>query len=45
MTIGALAGYFLGAHFSQRIPQQRVRHIITAIGLTISSVLFYRQFR
>jgi uncharacterized membrane protein YfcA len=45
MTIGALAGYFLGAHYSQRIPQQRVRQIIAAIGFTISAVMFYRQFR
>jgi uncharacterized membrane protein YfcA len=44
MTIGALAGYFLGAHYSQRIPQQRVRQLITAIGLSLSAVLFYRQF-
>ena len=45
MTLGALAGYFLGAHFSQRIPQNRVRQIITAIGFILSAVLFYRQFR
>ncbi|HKS38923.1 MAG TPA: sulfite exporter TauE/SafE family protein [Verrucomicrobiae bacterium] len=45
MTAGALVGYFLGAHYSQRIPQRRVRQIITAIGFTISAVMFYRQFR
>ncbi len=45
MTVGALAGYFLGAHFSQSIPQQRVRQIITAIGFLISAALFYKQFR
>jgi uncharacterized protein len=44
MTIGAIAGYFLGAHYAQRIPQHRVRQIITAIGFVISGVLFYRQF-
>ncbi len=44
LTIGALAGYFLGAHYAQRIPQRRVRHLITAIGFTISAVLFYREF-
>jgi uncharacterized membrane protein YfcA len=44
MTVGALAGYWLGAHFSQRLPQARVRHLITAIGFTISAVMFYRQF-
>lgn len=44
MTCGALAGYFLGAHFSQQISQKRVRQIITAIGFIISAVLFYKQF-
>jgi uncharacterized membrane protein YfcA len=45
MTMGAVAGYYLGAHYSQRFPQQRVRQIITVIGFTISAVMFYRQFR
>jgi len=44
MTFGALGGYYLGAHFSQRISQKRVRQIITAVGFTISGVMFYRQF-
>ena len=39
MTIGAIAGYFLGAHYAQRIPQERVRQIITGIGFLISGVL------
>jgi uncharacterized membrane protein YfcA len=43
MTAGALIGYYFGAHFSQRIPQKRVRQLITAIGLTISAVMFKRQ--
>ena len=45
MSVGALGGYFLGAHFSQRLSQQAVRSFVTAIGLTISVYLFYRQFR
>ena len=45
MTAGALLGYFAGAHFSQRIPQPRVRALITTIGLTMSAVTFWRQFR
>ncbi len=45
MTCGALAGYFLGARYAQRIPQPAVRHIITAVGFIISGVLFYHQFR
>ncbi len=36
MTVGAVAGYFLGAHYSQRVPQKVVRHAIVAIGLIIS---------
>lgn len=44
MTVGALGGYYLGAHYSQRIPQARVRQLVTAIGFTISAVTFYRQF-
>ena len=44
MTCGALAGYYLGAHYSQRIPQQYVRRIIMAAGLVISAVMFIKQF-
>jgi uncharacterized protein len=44
MLVGALAGYWLGAHFSQRIPQQRVRHLITVIGFAMSAVTFWKQF-
>lgn len=44
LTAGALIGYYLGAHFSQRISPQRVRHLITAIGFIISAVMFWKQF-
>ncbi len=44
LTAGALIGYYFGAHYSQRIAPQRVRHVITAIGLIISIVMFWRQF-
>jgi uncharacterized membrane protein YfcA len=44
MTAGALVGYYFGSHYSQRISQQRVRQIITAIGLILSAVTFYQQF-
>jgi hypothetical protein len=44
MTVGALLGYFLGSHYAQRIPQQRVRQIITLIGFIISAVTFYEEF-
>jgi len=44
MTVGALAGYWLGAHYSQRIPQSRVRIIITIIGFVMSAATFWKQF-
>jgi len=44
MMLGALVGYFLGSHYSQRIPQRRVRQIITAIGFILSAVTFYEEF-
>ena len=44
MTAGALLGYFLGSHYAQRIPQQRVRQLITVIGFLISAVTFYKEF-
>jgi uncharacterized membrane protein YfcA len=44
MTVGAVTGYFLGAHYAQRISQRRVRQIITAVGFLISAVTFYKEF-
>jgi uncharacterized membrane protein YfcA len=44
MTAGALVGYFVGSHFSQRIPQPQVRQLITLIGFSISAVTFYKEF-
>jgi uncharacterized membrane protein YfcA len=44
MLGGAVAGYFLGAHYSQRIPQPRVRQLITVIGFILSALTFYQQF-
>ena len=44
MTAGALVGYFLGSHYSQRISQQRVRHIVAGIGFVITGVTFCKQF-
>jgi uncharacterized protein len=45
LTLGALCGYFLGSHFAQRIPQARVRQLITAIGFALSAVTFWKTFR
>ncbi len=44
MTFGASIGYFFGAHLTQKIPQQRVRLLITVIGVSISAVMFWKQF-
>jgi len=44
MTVGALAGYYLGSHYSQRIAPERVRQIITTIGFILSGVTFYKEF-
>jgi len=44
MMVGAVGGYYLGAHYSQRISQPRVRQIITAIGFIISAMTFYKEF-
>lgn len=44
MTAGAVAGYFIGSHYAQRIPQARVRQIITIIGFVISAWAFYEEF-
>ena len=44
MTVGAVAGYYLGSHYSQRIAQTRVRQMITAVGFGISGLTFYQEF-
>jgi uncharacterized membrane protein YfcA len=44
MTVGALGGYFVGSLFAQRIPQARVRQIITVIGFAIAALTFYKEF-
>ena len=44
MTVGALLGYYLGSHFSQRAPQQRIRQLITCIGFALSVITFYKEF-
>ncbi|GAB4165831.1 MAG: sulfite exporter TauE/SafE family protein [Terrimicrobiaceae bacterium] len=44
LTMGATAGYFAGAHYSQKIPEIWVRRVITTIGLGLSGIFFWRQF-
>jgi hypothetical protein len=42
MTIGAIAGYYLGATYSQRLSQEKTRYLVTAIGLIITAVMFWK---
>ena len=42
MAAGALAGYYLGATYSQKLPQAAVRTLITVIGLIITAVMFWK---
>lgn len=44
MACGTVIGGYSGAHFAQKVPQKKVRSVITAIGLAISAMMFYRQF-
>jgi hypothetical protein len=44
MAVGTIAGGYWGAQLAQKIPQAKVRSLITAIGLVISAVMFYKQF-
>jgi uncharacterized membrane protein YfcA len=43
LIAGSIPGYFLGSHYSQRIPATVVRVIVAAIGLSIAAYLFWRQ--
>ena len=45
VALGAIAGGYSGAYFSQKVPQRLVRFAITAIGLCITALMFYKQFR
>ena len=42
MTTGALAGYYIGSFYAQRLPQKAVRHLICATGLIITAVMFWK---
>lgn len=45
LLAGSIPGYFLGAHYSQRVPARVVRFTVAAIGLAISARLFADQLR
>lgn len=44
MTLGATLGYFGGATISTRIPANRVRALVVAVGFAISMVFFWQRF-
>lgn len=44
MAAGAIAGYFLGAHYSQKIPRHWVRRSISAIGIMAFLVTAWKRF-
>jgi uncharacterized protein len=44
MTVGTVAGYFLGAHYSQRVPQRWVRTAIISAGFAATAILAFRQY-
>jgi uncharacterized membrane protein YfcA len=44
MIVASTLGYFAGARLTQRISRQRVRQLVTAIGLGISAVMFWKEF-
>ena len=44
IALGSMAGGYSGAHFAQKTSQGTVRNLITAVGLLITAVMFYKQF-
>ena len=44
IMLGGVVGYYLGSHYSQKIPQIWVRRIVTGVGLGLSVLTFYREF-
>lgn len=43
MTLGALAGFFVAAHYSQRVPQVWVRRAVVTVGIGITVAQFWKQ--
>lgn len=43
LVAGSIPGYFLGAHFAQKIPPTAVRLIVAVIGLGIAASFFWKQ--
>ena len=43
LLIGSIPGYFLGAHFAQRVPTKVVRFIVAGIGISIALSLLLKS--
>jgi uncharacterized membrane protein YfcA len=44
MAAASVAGGYAGAHYSQKVPQKFVRHLVTGIGLLLTVVMFVKEF-
>jgi hypothetical protein len=44
MSIAAIAGGWLGAHFAQRIGKRNARRVVIVVGLATAGVSFYKAF-
>jgi uncharacterized membrane protein YfcA len=44
MAAASVVGGYAGAHYSQKVPQRAVRHLITGIGLLLTVVMFSQKF-
>jgi hypothetical protein len=44
MSVAAIAGGWLGAHFAQRIGKRNARRVVIVVGLATAGVSFYKAF-
>ena len=44
MSVAAIAGGWLGAHFAQRIGKRNARRVVIVVGLATAAVSFYKAF-
>lgn len=45
VAAGAIAGGYSGAYFAQKVSQRMARFSVTAVGLLVTAVMFYKQLR
>jgi uncharacterized membrane protein YfcA len=44
VMVGSVVGGYVGGRFARRIPNQLLRHLVTAAGVFFSAVYFYRAY-